>query len=252
MPSPRKDKQIRKPLTDAEDKRGATYYTAADRKRILATFLPVADFEEDRFFDSIELAASIYLVCEEMHLQLPQLPSELRRNWKSLLGLAAALMVAVDGLSFHEREDLRGSAEAIAAREGLEGFEPDPIAPHPADPPGLAPMATWPVDEKFERLRGDLKWLERCIAEADEREKLAMRGKPASNRPDEPKRDFIRTVHHLYVSSAAKPARPYHDAVRGVGRGEIVDLLKACFTPLGVKMQDTAILRAYERATKGM
>jgi hypothetical protein len=234
MPTQRKPRRVRKPFSDEEDEAGAAYFDAAAREQILRSFVAKPDFDEAKFFETIELAAWVYVLMSAEEESTARLPYESMRTWDSLDKLASKLVKSLLRLPAAERGHLTGAAESLADREGLNEFEAEfaLAVPLPSAPPDQGPrwIQHWPVWKKFDQLNENLHWLTRCLAEARSREAQGMAGRKGGNRADEPQHEFVRAVTGIYWKAAKGPSFPSRDARKGEARGELIKLLSACLS----------------------
>jgi hypothetical protein len=243
---------LRAPLSDDHDAAGETYYGPDHLAVIDRSFeaKPNADLAE--FRRKIERQAWLYVAYEHGKTRRP-LPSDRKRHIAKLRKRAAAFAEALDSArsSIWLAEDIRGAAEKLARRkEALPSYPPDLIEYESCPPGDPVILQSWgrPAEEQIKTVYDELQWFLEVLRLAEMRAQQAIR--PASPRADEPLHEFICGIERLYEQTASNPTRPYFDPTEDVQRGELLDLINACLTPLGVNLTRSALLALYRRATE--
>ncbi len=237
---------IRKPLTDQEEKCGHTYYGPADIDTVLGTFESLPGLDRADFARVLEDAAWWYVNFENE--ERDQAASTRERFWQIRLWPIEDLLKKLN-LTDRQLGHLEAAASDVDKRDGApRGFEPehDPLPSRPGDrASGAGAVTIWPVEQQIQMAFAYLEWLRSCVEQAKARANKERTGR--GKQPDEARNDFLETAIQLYERCAKSPSKPSRDGYLEEVRGEVIDFLKACLEPLAVRTTPDALYSAYRR-----
>lgn len=241
----------RKPITDEELSKGASYFGPNDLQRIKMALPEIADGDGGSFRQELEHLADEYVCLSHGIAKSSVAPSTEARQWASIRKTLDKFFKAIRDLPPEAHSGLLYSAEKKAkADQSLPDFEAETvqIEPVPKAPNSGGQISIWPVEKQIEKSFASLEWLREVIALAEDTA-ISEKSETGGNREDSARSLFLRqlgaalTNHFPDVRVTAWTNRDSDEA-----EGPLADILKAVFKPLGINASRETLVRAFRRA----
>ena len=167
MSIPVKHLRTRPPLTFEEMAGGQRYYSEANIKRILQSFVHRSDLDKAQFARELEIAALWFVNLVAAGRGKP--PSILQREWEQEAEKIEGVIAEFDQRDGREQAALEYAAEQLVQRMGgLPDLAPKTIELPPvpgADPSPSDNLMVWPIEEQLQKVQATIRWYYECVKE---------------------------------------------------------------------------------------